>query len=146
MKDDYTTNSRYLTHTSPLQKLGRMYFLNLLTLTCLLLSGCDLSVPAARLQIWLCPRQWDSWGVRQDCTVLENQGGYGTILVRVITTQRSRLKMVTDAVANATKMVRLVTRSFQAVAKLVTLYCRTYQIVTKPCELATKFLVLSRQK
>ena len=29
MKDDYTTNSRYLTHTSPLQKVGRMYFLNL---------------------------------------------------------------------------------------------------------------------
>ena len=28
MKDDYTTNSRCLTHTS-LQKVGRMYFLNL---------------------------------------------------------------------------------------------------------------------
>ena len=52
------------------------------------------------------------------------------------------LKVVTDTVANATKMVQLATRSFQAVAKL----CRMYQIVTKTCELVTKFLVLSRQK
>ena len=33
----------------------------------------------------------------------------------------SGLKMLTDTVSNATKMVQLVTRSFQAVAKLVTI-------------------------
>ena len=29
MKDDYTTNSHYLTHTFLFRKVGRMYFLNL---------------------------------------------------------------------------------------------------------------------
>ena len=28
MKDDYTTNSHYLTHTFLFRKIGRMYFLN----------------------------------------------------------------------------------------------------------------------
>ena len=29
MKDDYNTNSHYLTHTFLFRKVGRMYFLNL---------------------------------------------------------------------------------------------------------------------
>ena len=29
MKDDYTTNSHYLTHTFLFRKVGRIYFLNL---------------------------------------------------------------------------------------------------------------------
>ena len=42
------------------------------------------------------------------------------------------LKMATNKVANATKIVQLATTNFQVV-------CRMYQIATKTCELATKF-------
>ena len=58
--------------------------------------------------------------------------------------------MATDTVANATKMVRMATRSFQAVAKLATSSKLTTKGVsdftTETCELATKFLVVSRRK
>ena len=50
-------------------------------------------------------------------------------LSMTVNRQVAGLEMVTDAIANATKMVRLVTRSFQAVTILVTTLARNYNIV-----------------